>query len=138
MMQHVEAYLAVRRSLGFALEQAERHLKAFASHCESLGLQHVRSTVAIDWAAKATTRSARYRRLKAVRLFSQYLRAEDLQHEVPPAEAFPYRCIRPTPFIYTGARRQLHVCIVLPQQNMLPAPRNGITPEAFRTRPPGG
>ena len=101
MMPAVESYLAVRRAAGFDLLNAGYLLRSFARFASQRGEMHIRTHSAIDWATEAASVAQRDARLKCVCLFARYLRAEDPNHELPPAGYFGYRKSRRVPFIYS-------------------------------------
>jgi integrase/recombinase XerD len=101
MIDDVERYIALRRSLGFKLAKASRNLEAFARHAMAQGDTHVRTAAAIAWAATASTRDSRHRRLQELAIFARFLHAEDAEHDVPPRHLFYRPRSRPAPYIYT-------------------------------------
>ncbi len=115
MIRAVERYLAVRHAAGFALANAAYLLRSFARFAEARRETHVRTLTAIAWANQSDSVAQRDERLKSVCRCARYLRAEDPQHEVPPAGHFGYRKTRRVPYIYSrgeiqqllGAARQL-------------------------------
>jgi integrase len=106
LMQHVDAYLAVRRTGGFGLSQTETYLRQFAAFAAVRGEDHVRAGSAVAWAAQASTADARRRRLQPLVIFARYLRAEDPDHEVPPDGYFARGGHRPLPHIYSTDEAQ--------------------------------
>lgn len=103
MMPAMESYLAVRRAAGFKLSNADYLLRSFARFATQRGDLHIRAQTAIDWASETASVAQRDARLKTVCRFARYLRAEDQQHELPPAGYFGYRKMRRVPFIYSRA-----------------------------------
>jgi integrase/recombinase XerD len=103
LIEAVESYLALRRSLGFVLHKAGCILRRFAKFSTDRGETHVVSATAITWAGMAGTPKERARRLSVVRNFALYARAEDDRHEVPPAGIFGRYRRQPLPYIYTPA-----------------------------------
>src|SRR5437867_12136728 len=101
LSQDVQAYLAVRRAMGFAMKWSGNLLRSFAAFPSRRAQHHVRSEIAIKWAGSALSVRTRARRLGLVIRLARYLRAEDQRHEVPPPafgrEARPRR----TPYIYS-------------------------------------
>jgi integrase/recombinase XerD len=95
----VEAYVAVRRATGFTFRSEARQLASFAAFSETKAESRVRASLAIEWAALARSESQRARRLGHVIRLARYLRAEDRDHEVPPAVFGPEKRSRPTPYI---------------------------------------
>ena len=95
----VEAYVAVRRATGFTFGSEARQLASFAAFSEARTESHMRASLAIEWAALARSVSQRARRLGHVIRLARYLRAEDRDHEVPPAVFGAEKRSRPTPYI---------------------------------------
>jgi integrase len=100
LIDDIERYIALRRSLGFQLRKPARHLQAFARVAAEKGETHIRAATVIDWAAAGPTPDARNRRISDVARFARFLRAEDDKHEVPPAGLFATPKVRPAPYIY--------------------------------------
>ncbi|MCP3367723.1 hypothetical protein [Bradyrhizobium cajani] len=98
LIDDVDRYIELRRSLGFKLAKTARHLTAFARYAVDQGDTHVRRETAIAWAAavSSTPRSHR-RRLQEIALFARFLYAEDHEHEVPHHPRSP--ATRPAPYI---------------------------------------
>jgi integrase/recombinase XerD len=108
MLTSIDAYLALRRAVGFRLTTEERLLHDFARWAFEHGDTHVRTQTATGWAAAARSPWQRERRLRAVTGFARHARAEDPRHEVPPIFVFGRRHVRPRPHIYSqGELRRL-------------------------------
>ena len=101
MMASVETYLAVRRAVGFTLSNTEYLLRSFADFAADRKEAHIRTATAIDWASQAKSVAQRHTRHQTICRFAQYLRVEDLRHELPPANHFGYRKTRRVPHIYS-------------------------------------
>jgi integrase/recombinase XerD len=101
MMASVETYLAVRRAVGFTLSNTEYLLRSFAAFATDRKEAHIRTATAIDWASQAKSVAQRHTRHQTICRFAQYLRVEDLRHELPPANHFGYRKSRRVPHIYS-------------------------------------
>ena len=102
-----EAYLAMRRALGFKLTTQGRHLMSFVAFCEEGSADHVTADLAVEWATR-TTRGSRNevyqaRRLDVVRIFARHLRALDPDTEVPPHDVLSRRYLRIQPYLYSPA-----------------------------------
>jgi hypothetical protein len=80
LMQAVDTYLAVRRTVGFALVPIESYLRSFARFATARGDTHVVTTTAIDWASLAPSEAQRHYRLQTVVRFARFMAAEDSQH----------------------------------------------------------
>ena len=102
MIHPIESYLAVRHAAGFELKNADYLLRSFVRFAVGRGESHVRASTAIDWASQATSLAQRDERLKTICRFARYMRAEDSQHESPPAGYFGYRKTRRVPHIYSS------------------------------------
>jgi len=100
-MASVEIYLAVRRVVGFTLSNTEYLLRSFADFATDRKETHIRTATAIDWASQAKSVAQRHTRHQTICRFAQYLRVEDLRHELPPANHFGYRKTRRVPHIYS-------------------------------------
>ncbi|WP_225137849.1 tyrosine-type recombinase/integrase [Bradyrhizobium yuanmingense] len=101
LIDDVERYIALRRSLGFQLQKPARHLQAFARVAAEKGETHICAATVITWAAAAPTLDARNRRIGDVGRFARFLRAEDDKHEMPPTGLFATPKVRPAPYIYS-------------------------------------
>jgi len=100
LMDDIERYVALRRSLGFKLKKPSRHLRSFARFAAERGERHIHAATAVAWAAAAPTPEARHRWLGYVVRLARFLRAEDPAHEIPPANLFATPKSRPVPYIY--------------------------------------
>jgi len=101
--QHVQEYLALRRSFGFKLEREERLLTHFVTYSEAAGEEHLTSGLAIAWAKLPASASANQwaKRLGVVRSFAAYLVTIDPATEVPPPGIFPTTRHRPSPYLFS-------------------------------------
>ena len=128
LMAEVDRYLALRRAAGFKLRNSTGMLRSFATFAAERHETHVRSQTAIAWAAAGSTPSQRDHRIREVNRFARFLRAEDQAHEVPPADAFPYRRFRPPPYIYQPEE----ITLLLEHASRLP-PKDSLRPHTCRT-----
>lgn len=101
LIQAVESYLEVRRAAGYKLKTEGALLRSFAKFSEAAGKCRICSETAIEWAALARSRDTRARRLEQVIRFAQYVRAEDLQHDLPPPAFGSRSSARPVPYIFS-------------------------------------
>ena len=99
--QAAEDYLAMRRSLGYSLEQEGRRLLEFVSFLERSGHAYVTTDAARSWATTAPTVGSAANRLAIVRLFAKFLHAIDPRTEIPPHNLLPYSTSRKTPYVYS-------------------------------------
>ncbi len=93
----IDRYLTLRRATGFQMKVPAYLLRSFTAFAEARGETHVRSTSAIAWAALAPSELQRANRLGTVRVFAQFAKAEDPDHEIPPDRVFgpPASPVRP-------------------------------------------
>ena len=79
LRQAAEDYLALRRSLGFALVTPGRQVRQFAAYLDSVGAAHVTADLAVAWATLPPGAAPYYHwlRLSAVRGFAGYLHGLD-------------------------------------------------------------
>lgn len=97
----VAAYLALRRTTGFEMANAEYLLDSFARFATGRNETHIHMQTAIDWAARGASAAQRDERLKSVCRFARHIRAEDRRHELPPAKYFACGKTRRMPYIYS-------------------------------------
>ena len=103
MKDAIETYLALRRTLGFALSTTEYLLYSFARFAATQKQRYIRTETVIRWASQARSVAQRHARYQAVCVLAKYLRAEDARHELPPPNYFGYRKLRRIPHIYSCA-----------------------------------
>lgn len=101
MRTRIDAFLALRRAVGFQLETEEYLLHDFARWAAAHDETHVRTQTAMEWAAETRSPWQRERRLRTVAIFARHARAEDNRHEVPPICVFGHKHVRPVPHIYS-------------------------------------
>jgi integrase/recombinase XerD len=119
----IEAYLALRRSAGFALLNDEYLLRNFARFAAEHGERQISAATAIAWASQTRSLMQRDARLKSVCRFASFVRLEDPTHELPPARHFAHPKVRRSPYIYTDdeLERLLQAALALgPSQALRP------------------
>jgi site-specific recombinase XerD len=107
MVARVEAYLAVRRALGFQLRVEGGELLRFARYADTSGHRGpVTVELALRWAqtAEGTTRLYRARRLETVRCFARHQVMLEPATEIPPARILGPAHRRTQPHIYSHAQ----------------------------------
>ena len=102
-MAAVEAYLALRRTAGFAMSNAEYLLRSFAKFATARGEGRVRTATLVDWASQGPSVAQRHARYQEVCKFARQVRLEDPGHELPAPNYFGYRKVRRIPHIYSPA-----------------------------------
>src|SRR6266436_1884526 len=74
LIDDVERYLALRRSLGFKLDKVAVNLRAFAGFATSRGDTHLIAATAVEWSAMAPTPGQRSCRLGYTVRLASFLR----------------------------------------------------------------
>jgi integrase/recombinase XerD len=99
----IEDYIALRRSLGFKLNDMAADLTKFASFLEQKAAPYITTALALEWAMQSTDHlpSQWARRLGFVRVFARHWSATDPRTEIPPAGLLPFRAQRARPYLYT-------------------------------------
>jgi integrase/recombinase XerD len=118
LRQSLREYLALRRSLGFKLEDAGLLLPRFIDFLEARGASYITTAMAMAWAQQVTTvQPAEWaRRLGSVRGFARHHHASDPLTEIPPQGLLPHRSTRARPYLYSDeeVRLLLAACLKLP------------------------
>ena len=99
----IEDYIALRRSLGFKLDDMAADLTKFASFLEQRAAPYITTALALEWAMQSTDHLPSHwaRRLGFVRVFARHWSATDPRTEIPPAGLLPFRAQRARPYLYT-------------------------------------
>src|SRR5271166_4424902 len=106
LRQSLSDYLALRRSVGYKLEDAARILASFVAFAERAGAGTITTELALSWAAQPQQASPIWlaHRLSAVRGFAAYLHALDPATEIPPADLLTAPGYQPAPpYLYSDA-----------------------------------
>jgi integrase/recombinase XerD len=122
MRQAAEDYVALRRAMGFKFDKPGRLVLQLADHLDRLGIRQLSIDAALVWARQPTHADPSWwaYRLSAVRGFAVYLHPRLPGTQVPPADLFPLRTKRATPYLYSAedvaalmsAARRLHTPLV--------------------------
>ncbi len=98
----IENYLALRRSLGFELENYESVLHDFAAFARKRGGVITRD-LALRWALRPENHHPAWRaaRLSMLRGFAKYRSGDDSRTELLPVRLLPHRRQRKTPHLYS-------------------------------------
>jgi integrase/recombinase XerD len=104
MRQAAEDYVALRRAMGFKLNKPGRLVLQFADHLDRLGTRQLTIDTALAWARQPTHADPSWwaYRLSAVRGFAAYLHPRLPGTQIPPADLFPLRTKRATPYLYSA------------------------------------
>lgn len=96
-------YLSLRRSLGFKLHSDGQALATFVEFLDANKSDYITIAQAVCWAKLTSSNRPSHlgKRLCFVRGFATYLAAFDSRTEIPPADLFPSKHQRPTPYLFT-------------------------------------
>jgi len=99
----LEAYVSLRRSLGFVLKEADFLLPSFVAFAQARETPYLTTELALEWANShpGVLAVTKRQRLSAVRGFATYLKTIDDRTEIPPPDLLPATYRRVTPHIYT-------------------------------------
>ena len=102
LCRHLDAYLKLRRQLGFKLELAGPMLRHFVRYADQKKAAFVTVKLALRWATQPVglTQTRNATRLGYVRGFARYLSAYDPRTEIPPVGLIPGQFCRRTPHLY--------------------------------------
>ncbi len=123
LAKELDRYLAIRRSLGFALGTSERVLRRFVAFADVRRSRHITVDLFLAWRAdfghaSQQTWSAR---LGMIRQFTFWLSGIDPRNQVPPKGLIPNRYRRQRPYIYDDGE----IARIVTEASRLPSP-NGI------------
>jgi integrase/recombinase XerD len=126
----VDEYLAMRRPLGYKLNDMGYHLQHFVSFMRKQKASVITAKLALRWAVEPRdVLPAQWaKRLGFVRSFARYRSVFDPRTEIPPVGLLPYRAQRTTPYIYS--RRDIQRLL---QAATKLAPRGGPRPWTYYT-----
>jgi len=115
----LEAYLVLRRKLGFKLRLAEGLLHRFVLFAQKKKASVISTKLALAWATQpADCQPAQWaNRLGMVRRFALYVSGDDPRTEIPPQEVLPHRYHRKPPYLYSDKE----VCSLIKTARQLPA-----------------
>lgn len=106
LADHLDGYLALRRSLGYKLRRPGQMLRGFVSYLEAAGAATVTTEHALAWATEPASADPAYwrARLAAARGFARYLAPLVPGTEVPPPGLLPGpHSRRAVPYLYSPA-----------------------------------
>lgn len=124
-----EAYIALRRSMGFKYVGAARRLRRLAQFMEDSGESTLTTSLALSWTQKQSGRSEPGICYSIARGFARYLAGVDPLTQIPPPGLVPCRWNR-RPYLYTD----IEVSRLLAAARNLPAyhgPMLGLTMECL-------
>lgn len=115
LKKHLANYLALRRSLGYKLEESEILLDNFINFLEIKCSRTITVKLATEWALlpQNVQPSRLSKRLSVVRLFSRYLTAYIPETQVPDTALLQARTKRAEPYFYSGQEIEkiLNACL---------------------------
>jgi len=118
LRQSIAEYLALRRSLGFKMNDAGRALADFATFMERRRAAYITQALALKWAQipQHTLPSHWASRLCHVRQFARYRSASDPRTQIPAPGLLPFKPKRARPYLYTDEqiRKLLHATLHMP------------------------
>lgn len=105
LLQRLEEYLSVRRSLGYGLSFAGRVLRGFAAFADREGTDHITVALFLRWkdGFGSASNETWSNRLSMVRGFASWMQAYDPRTEIPPAGLIAGAPRRARPHIYSDA-----------------------------------
>jgi integrase len=129
LQAHVDEYLRLRRALGFKLKEDERTLGQLVDYLEAAGASTVITELAVRWARLPVgVHPNRWaKRLRVARGFASYLQTIDPTAEIPPADVFPVRRQRATPYLFS----QQDICRLLAEARRFRHPMRAASYEAL-------
>lgn len=132
LLQHVRAYLAHRRALGFTLEVDHRQLPKLARFHERVAPgQPLRTDLILKWAVQPNTGSRNYyvKRLAIARSFARYCAALEPGTQIPDYRLLGRGYVKSAPHIYSASEIRL----LLRRARGLPTRRFPKRPITFET-----
>ena len=98
----LDTYLAMRRGLGFKLEETETQLAKFVLFLQKKRAMFITNSLALEWAQQSVSgRNAPAKRLTMVRGLARYLSAFDARTEVPAENLLRRWPDRARPYLYS-------------------------------------
>jgi len=120
LRQAVDAYLTMRRDLGFKLKEAGKGLHDFASFMQHRRAAYITQALALSWAQHpASAQPVQWaKRLSFIRGFARYRSATDPRIQIPPQGLLPFQPKRARPYLYSDdeIRRLLGAALKMPHR----------------------
>lgn len=128
IIEAVNTYLSLRRTMGFKLKTIEKYLLSYADFAVAKGDQYVTSKTALDWAAISRSEVQRANRLNVIIRFARFAHAEDKRHEIPVKNIFCGQKKKRMPYLFTDEEIRL---LLLHAKRLNPL--NGLRPHTYST-----
>jgi hypothetical protein len=124
----VEAYVALRRSLGFKLKDMAPGFLDFAAFLEQKAAPYITTELAMEWAMlpKNHKPSDWAQRLGLIRVFARHWHATDPRTEIPPPGLLPFRPQRARPYLYSEREIERLLAAALKL-----SPHSGLRPRTY-------
>jgi integrase len=103
LLEELEQYLTLRRSLGFKLESQETRLRSFVGFMKARDESRITGKLAAAWTGSQCGPATWSSRMSTVRAFARHVAVSDVATEIPPSGIFPPQR-RPHPYIYSDAQ----------------------------------
>ena len=103
LRESVDAYLNMRRNLGFKLQRAGPELLDFVAFMEQRQAPFITVKLALDWAQQPKNVQPAHwaQRLSYVRVFARFRKVADPRTEVPSPGLLPFQPKRAKPYLYS-------------------------------------
>ncbi|AHD08840.1 MULTISPECIES: tyrosine-type recombinase/integrase [Phaeobacter] len=120
LCQRLDEYLALRRSMGFALTFDERVLRKFTTYGDERGFDRISTPLFLDWKANygSADNNTWSCRLGMVRRFAFWLAQHDDRTEIPSSQLVTGRYRRRVPYIYAPSQ----IANIVAEAGRLPSP----------------
>jgi len=130
LVQELDRYLSIRRSLGYDLSTSERVLRRFVAFAHGRKAKYITTDLFLAWQAEFGEANQRTwsARLGMVRQFALWLSGINPRNEVPPKALIPGQYRRARPYIYS----EQEIVRIVEEAARLPSP-NGIRALTFTT-----
>lgn len=117
LRESAEAYLAMRRALGFKLHDAGKGLLNFVTYMEQQRAPYITQALALAWAQQPVNARPTWwaQRLSFVRQFAHHRSATDPRTQIPSRDLLPHQPKRARPYLYSSdeIQRLLHAARVM-------------------------
>jgi integrase/recombinase XerD len=129
LRRDLDAYLTIRRALGYKLQRTGLLLADFVAYMEANGAAAITTDAALAWASLPPNGASAWwaQRLSVARGFARHLHVIDPTHEVPPVRLLPGRSHRATPYLYSD----VDIAALMAAARSLRSPLRAVTLETL-------